>query len=185
MIGTYDFCAHYEWTFAWLEKQFGKEFLLSFFDEAIHRDSQLKAKNLITELGFEGMKEYWGHTLDKEGAEYTWRMGPDYFRMDMHDCPSKGFLMRNELEQHADYCDHCMGWIGPLMKEAGFSIDHQHNHRGQCWWVFSADGEDPPSVALESDENDVRRRKDWDDDNTPVDTFFRANGIPDKKNQTE
>jgi hypothetical protein len=27
MIGTYDFCGHYEWTFAWLEASGGEQIL--------------------------------------------------------------------------------------------------------------------------------------------------------------
>ncbi len=180
MIGVYDFCGHYEWTFNWMEKRYGKDYLYRYYDECIHWDAQTHAKKLILEKGFEGMQEYWGHTLVDEGAEYTTRSGDDYFRIDMHDCPSKGFLIRNGLEQHEDYCDHCMGWIGPLMEEAGFSIDHEHNHKGQCWWVFHRKGEEKPAEALQSDENDVKIKANWHTDETPIDSFFQANRVLDK-----
>ena len=67
MIGCYDFCGHYEWTFEWLREQGGQELVKIYWDEAIHRDSQIHASKLIGERGFEGMKEYWGPTLDAEG----------------------------------------------------------------------------------------------------------------------
>ena len=50
----------------------------------------------------------------------------------MHECPSKGFLIQNGLVQYRDYCDHCMGWIGPVMLKAGFVVDHEHNHLGNA-----------------------------------------------------
>ena len=75
---------------------------------------------MISRKGIEGMKEYWGHALSQEGAGYTTSATNKIFRLDIHECPSKGFLIRNGLEQHADYCDHCIGWIGPMLKSAGF-----------------------------------------------------------------
>jgi len=82
------------------------------------------------------MAEYWTHTLTEEAAGYVATAANDVFRVDMHESPSKGFLLRNGLEQYHDYCDHCMGWIGPVMKEAGFHVNHEHNHCGKCWWEF-------------------------------------------------
>src|SRR5436309_1154890 len=119
MIGVYDFCGHYEWTFAWLEAQGGSRLVHKYWDEAIHGDSQRHAAQLILQKGFAGMAEYWGHTLAHEGAAYETTLNERLFRIDMHDCPSKGFLIGNHLEQYHDYCDHCMGWIGPMLKKAG------------------------------------------------------------------
>ena len=71
-------------------------------------------------VGIEGMKRYWAHTLEEEAAVYVNTFTDDVYRIDMHDCPSKGFLIRNGLVQYRDYCDHCMGWVGPVMQKAGF-----------------------------------------------------------------
>lgn len=163
MMGCYDFCGHYEWTFEWLRQQGGHELVRAYWDEAIHRDSQRHARKLILSGGFEGMKQYWGPTLEDEGAVCRNTITPEVFRIDMHECPSKGFLLRNGLEQYSDYCDHCMGWIGPLMREAGFAIDHEHNHRGQCWWEIRA--ADSSAAASQpgalSGEADARLRENW------------------------
>lgn len=109
------------------------------------------------------MKKYWAHTLDHEAAGFAITHRDDVIRIDMHECPSKGFLLRNGLAQFPDYCDHCMGWIGPLMKDAGFVIDHEHNHHGQCWWEMrSRSNPAPPSAPAElSGKQDVRLRPDW------------------------
>src|SRR5947209_2742476 len=67
MIGCYDFCGHYEWTFERLRQLGGDELVKAYWDEAIHRDSQIHASKLIREQGIEGMKQYWGVTLEDEG----------------------------------------------------------------------------------------------------------------------
>jgi len=111
------------------------------------------------------MMEYWGHTLAEEspGAGYKMTRSEGVVRCDMHDCPSKGFLIRNGLEQHRDYCDHCIGWIGPVMDGAGYRISHEHNHAGQCWWEFRKK-EDPAAASgtgALSGGHDVRHRPEW------------------------
>jgi hypothetical protein len=178
MIGSYDFCGHYEWTFAWLERTGGHALVRDYWDEAIRQDSQQHATKLIASEGFAGMAKYWGHTLAEESPELRFKITqqPEVFRIDMHDCPSKGFLLRNGLEQYGDYCDHCMGWIGPLMRDAGFVIDHEHNHCGQCWWemrrVNSLAG---PSAAGEvSGDNDVRLRPNWRPPGAKLDRYVKA-----------
>ena len=181
MIGCYDFCGHYEWTFAWLEKEGGHDLVRAYWLEAICRDSQRHAAALIVPRGIAGMKEYWAHTLDHEAAGYAITATDDVFRIDMHECPSKGFLIHNGLVQYRDYCDHCMGWIGPMLADAGFVIDHEHNHHGQCWWEMRRrDDTTPPSTtgAL-SGERDVRLRTDWKQANPP-DKYERANDPDDK-----
>lgn len=185
MIGCYDFCGHYEWTFAWLEEQGGHDLVRAYWTEAISQDSQRHARALISGKGFEGMKEYWAHTLEEEAAGYVNTVTEDVFRIDMHECPSKGFLIRNGLVQYRDYCDHCMGWIGPVMQEAGFVVDHEHNHHGQCWWEMRrVDDTSPPSApAGLSGESDVRLRPDWKHPD-PLDVYSRATDSDDKSTQT-
>ena len=184
MIGCYDFCGHYEWTFNWLDREGGHGLVRAFRDEAINQDRQIHARELILKEGFEGMAKYWGHTLLEESPELGFKITKkeDVFRVDMHDCPSKGFLLKNDLEQYRDYCYHCMGWIGPLMKEAGFTIDHEHNHCGQCWWDIRKQGEPDAdvSVGATSGDADVRLREEWTQDAAKVDAYRKSND-PDVK----
>lgn len=185
MLGCYDFCGHYEWTFEWLRQQGGEALVREYWDQAINRDSQIHARALIIGEGIAGMKKYWAHTLDHEAAGFAITHKDDVIRIDMHECPSKGFLIRNGLAQYHDYCDHCMGWIGPMMKDAGFVIDHQHNHCGQCWWEMrSRDDATPPGPAGElSGANDVRLRADWKS-GTAMDVYERATDPDDKTTET-
>lgn len=174
MIGCYDFCGHYEWTFEWLRQQGGHSLVLDYWEQAIYGESQTHATQLILDKGFAGMKEYWGHTLEHEAAGYQATEGDGVYRIDMHECPSKGFLIKNGLVQYTDYCDHCMGWIGPLMRDAGFIIDHEHNHTGQCWWEMrrADDSSTAGAPGQLSGGADVRLRPDWPTGHT--DRYQRA-----------
>ena len=182
MIGVYDFCGHYDWTFEWLRQQGGEPLVRRYLDEAIHQDSQRHAAGLIQKQDFAGMASYWSHTLEHEGAGYHKSADAGTFRIDMHECPSKGFLIRNGLGAYHDYCDHCMGWIGPMLKTAGFAVDHEHNHRGQCWWEIRrlADATPPSKPATLAGPQDVRLRPDWRAKAGMIDVYHHAND-PDKK----
>lgn len=185
MIGCYDFCGHYEWTFAWLERQGGHALVREYWEKAIAADSQRHATELIGRDGFAGMAKYWGHTLAEESPElgFSITQAPGLFRIDMHACPSKGFLLRNQLAQYRDYCDHCIGWIGLVMRDAGFVIDHEHNHCGQCWWEMrradASGGESEPPGAV-AGAKDVRLRPDWMPPGAVRDRYVRATD-PDAK----
>ena len=70
MLGCYDFCGHYEWTFGWFERVGGPSFLREYWRDAISRDSQRHARALIASGGFDGMEKYWGHTSCRGVAEF-------------------------------------------------------------------------------------------------------------------
>jgi len=181
MLGAYDFCGHYEWTFEWLRQKGDEPLVRRYWKEAIAEDSQVHASELIKSRGFAGMEEYWGHTLAEEGAGYTAKRGEDVFRVDMHECPSKGFLIRNGLVQYSDYCDHCMGWIGPVMEEAGFQVDHEHNHQGQCWWEIRRAGDaTTPPAAGQAGADDVRLGAGWQSPEHPIDVYQHTTDPTDK-----
>jgi hypothetical protein len=150
----------------------------AYWDEAINQDSQRHAREWIEREGFAGMAKYWGHTLLEESPDLGFSITekPGVFRIDMHQCPSKGFLQRNGLQQYRDYCDHCMGWTGPMMRAAGFVIDHEHNHGGQCWWEMRPAGTPgghaaPGSVA---GAKDVRWLPHWAPAGTKLDRYEKA-----------
>ena len=161
MLGVQDFIGYYDWTFEYLRRNFGEKTVADYWLHAISRDSQRHARDLIENKGFDGMEEYWAHTLEMEEAGYTFDRGPDYFRTDMHDCPSKGHLIQRGLEAYHDYCEHCMGWIKPVMGDAGFVINHEHNHAGQCWWEMRRAGDHREMPPEDIGANDIRNSETW------------------------
>lgn len=167
MLGVYDFNGHYDWTFRWLQDHYGKEGLAKYWVDAISVDSQAHARSEFLR-GFDGMLDYWGHTLAEEGAGYTSGIhehpetGRPFMRIDMQDCPSLGFLLRNGIGVSEDYCQHCMGWIGPSLADAGFVADHEHDHAGHCWWeIRESNDPTPPSAPGVVAPDDVRLLPLW------------------------
>jgi hypothetical protein len=156
MLGVQDFIGYYDWTFEYLRRRYGEQAV---------RDYWAKPKprliRLFSEKGFDGMHTYWSHTLEMEEAGYAFDRSEDYFRIDMFDCPSQGYLIKHNLRAYDDYCEHCMGWIKPLMDASGFIIDHEHNHTGQCYWEMrraqDRKGKPPPVRGP----NDVRQLENW------------------------
>lgn len=182
MLGVYDFCGHYDWTFEWLRRTGGEALVRTYWEQAIAQDSQRHAAALIVPQGIAGMRAYWDHTLDHEAAGYHCVATDTVYRIDMFACPSQGFLVSNGLHHYHDYCDHCMGWVGPLMRTAGFVIDHEHNHAGRCWWEIrsAADTTPPSQPGGLAGEHDVRLLSDWLQPGG-LDIYQRANGPDDKQ----
>jgi hypothetical protein len=182
MLGVYDFCAHYEWTFEWFRLRGGEALVRDYWKTAISEYSQTHAAELILGKGFEGMKEYWGHTLQEEAAGYHTTANDDVFRIDMAECPSKGFLTLNHLKQYHDYCDHCMGWIGPLLKRGDFVVDSEHNHCGQCWFeIRKKSNKDPASTpGTLAGDKDIRLHKDWKRPGEIIHRYVRTTDPEDK-----
>jgi hypothetical protein len=77
----------------------------------------------------------------------------------MRNCPSKGFLLDNDLNADEDYCDHCIGWIAPLLAKAGIEFAaHEHNHCGQCFAELRVKGKPYEPLDLP---NDIRKDVRW------------------------
>ncbi len=185
MLGSYDFCGHYDWTFMWLEKHGTASTLVEYWDQAIFQDSQDHATREIIASGLQGMEKYWGHTLHDEapGGGYSARIEGDRYLMEMKQCPSRGFLLMNGIEYSRDYCDHCIGWIGPLMKQAGYKINHAHNHCGQCYWEFvpKGAGKDDDQAGLEKWKRELMSAWEADEGVNAIDVFCNANAVQDKQ----
>ena len=44
--------------------------------------------------------------------------------IEMHQCPSLGKALDNDAGASPRYCDHCPGWIIPLLHKAGFACEY-------------------------------------------------------------
>ena len=165
MIGCYDFCGHYEWTFEWLAparrrcagaRVSGTRPSTGFAD-ATRRDS-------IVAKGIAGMKEYWGHTLDHEGRRLS--LHGDGQTSSASTCTSAPRRASSSATASNNITTTATtAWAGSArcMKEAGFVVDHEHNHCGQCWWEMrrEEDAAEPSGAGELSGEHDVRLRADW------------------------
>jgi hypothetical protein len=47
------------------------------------------------------------------------------------------------------------------MEEAGFVVNHEHNHAGQCWWEMRRADDPSAKPPPVENPNDVRRLENW------------------------
>lgn len=160
MLGCQDFCGHYDWTFHYVRRRWGQSVLALLWDEAIGRDSQQHYANAGLASGLRGLYETWTKTGEEEHCNWTFTVNEarNVLRCDMRECPSKGFLIRNDLHADEDYCDHCMGWTIPMLESVGGEIlEHEHNHCGQCWITIRMKGRISFPLKVDADiRNDPR-----------------------------
>lgn len=161
MLGCHEFCGYYEWTFHFFRREWGPAALADYWAEAIGRESQQHYAGAAMQAGLAGLYRTWVKTGEEEVCDWTFSLDEDknVLRWDMRQCPSKGFLIRRDLNADEDYCDHCMGWTIPMLAKAGMEIiAHEHNHCGQCWAMVRQ--VDRPSQPLEVD-GDIRHDPRW------------------------
>lgn len=161
MLGCQDFCGHYDWTFHYIRRRFGYDAVLKLWEEAIANDSQSHYIKAGGARGLRGLYNTWVKTGEEERCDWTFTLDEqkNNLRMDMRKCPSKGFLLDNDRNADEDYCDHCIGWIGPALESVGGEVvSHEHNHCGQCWWEMRM--KDAPHEPLGLD-IDIRKDPRW------------------------
>lgn len=161
MLGCQDFCGYYDWTFQYVRQTFGQAAVHDLWKDAIGGESQQHYLDAGRDEGLAGLLRVWTQTGEDEHCDWTFTLDEsrNTLRWDMRQCPSKGFLIDNDLQHDEDYCDHCVGWIAPLLAKFGAEVTaHEHNHCGQCWCEMRM--VDRPSQALDLP-IDIRRDLRW------------------------
>ncbi len=74
----------------------------------------------IERAGLKGMYEYWDRIRIEENCDAELTLTEDYFEFKMNKCPSLTKAMDNDADVFEYYCDHCAGWIEPIMKKYGY-----------------------------------------------------------------
>lgn len=120
MIPSDHFPRFYNEVFKFLETQ-GEEVLEQYWLE-ISMNQERHVLELFREKGLEGMYEYWSHIREEENCEMDIDLHADRLELRMHKCPSLSKVMDNDATPMARYCDHCAGWIGPIMDKVGYSL---------------------------------------------------------------
>jgi hypothetical protein len=161
MLGCQDFCGYYDWTFHAVRRRWGQEAVRQLWAKAIGGESQQHYADCALRDGLRGLYRQWVKTGEEESCDWTFTLdeAKNLLRLDMRECPSKGFLVNHDLNADEDYCDHCMGWVIPLLSRVGVElVEHEHNHCGQCWQIMRM--KDRPAGQLELD-LDIRRDPRW------------------------
>jgi len=161
MLGCHEFCGYYEWTFHYVRRHWGQAGVARLWAEAIGGESQRHYTEAARQAGLAGLYRTWVKTGEDETCDWTFTLDEAHnvLRWDMRRCPSKGFLLAHDLNADEDYCDHCAGWMIPLLEQVGVEVlEHEHNHCGQCWGNMRM--KDRPSQPLDV-ESDIRYDPRW------------------------
>jgi hypothetical protein len=154
MLGCHEFCGYYEWTFHFVRRRWGQEAVARLWAEAIGGESQRHYTEAAQAAGLTGLYQTWIKTGHDEACDWTFTLDEvrNVLRWDMRNCPSKGFLLSQDRNADEDYCDHCMGWMIPLLAHVGVEVwEHEHNHLGQCWGTMRLAHRPSQPPAVEAD----------------------------------
>ncbi|PKL14216.1 MAG: hypothetical protein CVV52_02775 [Spirochaetae bacterium HGW-Spirochaetae-8] len=70
--------------------------------------------------GLLGMFHYWDHIRIEENCDMELFLEEDWFGIDMHGCPSLSKNLDNDAGLCLHYCEHCAGWINPVLRSYGY-----------------------------------------------------------------
>ena len=97
----------------------GEEHLEAYWLE-ISKNQEKHTLELFKEKGLKGMYEYWDHIRIEENCDMDLKLDDEKLELRMNVCPSLSKVLDNDAEPMKRYCDHCAGWIGPLIDK----VDH-------------------------------------------------------------
>jgi hypothetical protein len=118
MLPSDHYVRFYNEIFKYLESQ-GHEHLEKYWLEI----SRLQESHLLEnfrENGLQGMYDYWDRIRIEENCDLTLELSDDCLASRMNMCPSLSKVLDNDAAPSPLYCDHCPGWVGPIMKKLGY-----------------------------------------------------------------
>lgn len=127
MIPSDHFVRYYNEVFKAIEAQ-GHEELQAYWRE-LGRLQAAELADQFREGGLQAAYDYWERIRHEENCVGDMLLTDDYFEFRMHECPSLSKVLDNDASPCHHYCDHCMGWIEPLMDEAGLYAAHDIHSR--------------------------------------------------------
>ena len=122
MIPSDQFVRFYNEVFKFLDRK-GGDALEPYYLE-ISKQQELTCLELFREEGFAGMKAYWDRIAVEENCDLSCDLYPDRLEITMRRCPSLTKAKDNDAGAFCRYCDHCPGWVIPLLEKAGFCCEY-------------------------------------------------------------
>ncbi|NMA41976.1 MAG: hypothetical protein GX946_01190 [Oligosphaeraceae bacterium] len=122
MIPSDHFVRFYNEVFKFLDERNG----LEDYYLAISQQQEMHCFKLFWTKGLEGMREYWGKITIEENCERIVLENPDGNESKMTRCPSLSKALDSDAGACRKYCDHCAGWVLPLLTKCGFYSVRNH-----------------------------------------------------------
>ncbi len=118
MIPSDHFVKFYNEVFKFLDSRNSGE--LEKYYSLVSRNQEFHCLELFRTKGLQGMYEYWEHIRIEENCDMELFLEPGCFHCKMAVCPSLSKITDNDGGAYPKYCDHCPGWILPLITKVGF-----------------------------------------------------------------
>ena len=134
MIPSDHFVKFYNEVFKFLDRNGSGE--LEKYYRIVSENQEFHCLDLFREKGVAGMYEYWEHIRVEENCRMVNYLEKGCYHSEMQVCPSLSKIMDNDGGAFLKYCDHCPGWILPLMTNAGFYAVYNMIDRKQAKCEF-------------------------------------------------
>lgn len=138
MLPSDHFVRFYNEVFKFLEAQ-GPGHLEKYWLKISHHQER-HCLELFKEQGLKGMYDYWEHIRIEENCDMTLRISDDCLHSTMNKCPSLSKVLDNDATPSENYCAHCAGWIGPVLRKAGYyyvTVIGKIDVPSCDWWIYS------------------------------------------------
>lgn len=117
MIPSDQFVRFYNEVFKFIAEK-GEVELKKYYDR-VSRNQEYHCLALFQEKGLQGMYEYWEHIRVEENCDMINRLEDGCYSFEFFSCPSLSKAVDNDAGPCPEYCNHCPGWILPIMTKAG------------------------------------------------------------------
>jgi hypothetical protein len=117
MIPSDHFVRYYNEVFKALEER-GHEHLVGYW-RMLGELQKAELAQSFRDGGLRACYDYWARILREENCGGELELTEDYFEFRMDRCPSLSKVLDNDATPSPLYCDHCAGWVQPVMDAAG------------------------------------------------------------------
>lgn len=117
MIPSDHFVRFYNEVFKALAER-GREHLVAYWRE-LGRLQSIELAERFRTGGLAAAHAYWSRILREENCQGRLSLTDDYLELAMDRCPSLSKVLDSDADPCPLYCDHCMGWVEPVMQAAG------------------------------------------------------------------
>jgi hypothetical protein len=100
----------------------------------ISEEQERYCSRLWAEKKLMGMYEYWERIRIEENCDMIHSVEDGCYMFKFNGCPSLKKICDNDASAFPMYCDHCPGWILPIMSKGGFYVvyDLINRMKPQC-----------------------------------------------------
>ena len=118
MIPSDHFVKFYNEIFKYLEAR-GPDALDRYYERVAERQAFFTLEAFKRD-GLKGMYDYWSRIKIEENCDMDLFLSEDCLELRMNVCPSLSKVLDNDAGPCRVYCDHCPGWCGRVIAQAGY-----------------------------------------------------------------